>query len=324
MKEIVRIKFGSHLYGTNTEKSDLDLKCVFIPPFRDIILQKIQESFHIGPEKKSEGEKNSPGDVDLEGFALHKYLRLLSEGQTVSLDMLFAPDWAILNKSEEWDLIRKNRNAFLCSKSASFVGYCRTQANKYGIKGSRVFAARRMVEFLSEMARKYSRKEILFDIPEDVGKFLAEGISHISKIDILQKSTQKFLPHIECCNRKMPYFASISECLSVYERVLNEYGERAKLAELNKGIDWKALSHAIRVGREALELLNFENITFPRPEKERLLKIKLGEIPYYEVAEEIELLLEEVERAESISSLNKEPDKELINNIVFAAYSQPS
>lgn len=36
MTTIVRVKFGSHLYGTNTPTSDLDFKSVHIPPARDI------------------------------------------------------------------------------------------------------------------------------------------------------------------------------------------------------------------------------------------------------------------------------------------------
>lgn len=30
-KEVVRLRFGSHLYGTATAKSDLDFKGVFLP-----------------------------------------------------------------------------------------------------------------------------------------------------------------------------------------------------------------------------------------------------------------------------------------------------
>jgi hypothetical protein len=41
--------------------------------------------------KIQEGVRNQPGDVDDESYALHRYLQLLAEGQTVAIDMLFAP-----------------------------------------------------------------------------------------------------------------------------------------------------------------------------------------------------------------------------------------
>jgi predicted nucleotidyltransferase len=31
MKTVVRMRFGSHLYGTSTPESDLDFKSVFLP-----------------------------------------------------------------------------------------------------------------------------------------------------------------------------------------------------------------------------------------------------------------------------------------------------
>jgi len=42
MKTIVEIKFGSHLYGTATAESDLDIKRIYIPSAKDILLQRIK------------------------------------------------------------------------------------------------------------------------------------------------------------------------------------------------------------------------------------------------------------------------------------------
>lgn len=52
----------------------------------------------------------------------------------------------------------------------------------------------------------------------------------------------------------MPFTGSIKSAREIAQRLVNEYGQRALQAERNEGIDWKALSHAVRVGREALEL----------------------------------------------------------------------
>ena len=139
MDMIVKIKFGSHLYGTNTPTSDLDYKSVYVPEGDDILLQRVQHSIRFGGRTKQEGERNTADDVDNECYSLQYYLQLLSEGQTGAIDMLFAPEPEL--SSPVWRYIQQNKARLLTKKSAAFVGYCRTQANKYGIKGSRVAAA---------------------------------------------------------------------------------------------------------------------------------------------------------------------------------------
>ena len=51
MNLVVKMKFGSHLYGTSTPLSDIDYKAVYIPEARDIILQRIQGTIHTGRSK---------------------------------------------------------------------------------------------------------------------------------------------------------------------------------------------------------------------------------------------------------------------------------
>ena len=46
MNLIVKMKFGSHLYGTDTENSDVDYKGVFLPSKEDILLGRIQKSYN--------------------------------------------------------------------------------------------------------------------------------------------------------------------------------------------------------------------------------------------------------------------------------------
>jgi hypothetical protein len=98
------------------------------------------------------------------------------------------------------------------------------------------------------------------------------------------------------------------------------YGARAKLAEQSQGVDWKALSHAVRVGTEAMELLTTGNITFPRPDAPYLVMIKTGKIPYKTVAEDIEVLLESVEQASASSILAEYPNQVWMDTTVLLAH----
>ena len=91
MDIIVEMRFRAHLYGTETATADLDLKAVYLPSARDILLQRAAAAAPSG-DRKQHGARNAPGDVDREVYSLQRYVQLLAEGQTVALDMLFAPD----------------------------------------------------------------------------------------------------------------------------------------------------------------------------------------------------------------------------------------
>ena len=315
MNTVVRIEFGSHLYGTNTETSDHDYKSVYIPEGRDILLQRVKDS--TGHKvKRSEGERNTAEDTDDEAYSLQRYLSLLAEGQTVSIDMLFAPNPIV--SSELWEEIKANKNLLLTKKSAAFVGYCRTQANKYGIKGSRVAAAKEAKEGFERWLRIHGPTAKVFEVMEDTPRSLGEHTRVLSK----ETTPGKFETYFECCNRMVGFKNTLKEAASIFGRIYEEYGHRARLAETNEGIDWKALSHAVRVGQEALELLATANVTFPLENADHILKIKKGLVPYETVASEIERLLEEVEKASVSSSLREEPDFEFINDLVVREYGE--
>ena len=93
-------------------------------------------------------------------------------------------------------------------------------------------------------------------------------------------------------------------------------------AECSDGLDWKALSHAVRIGQEAIELFRTGQITFPRPEAAHLLAVKQGKVPYSEVAEEVERLVDEVDKSASGSGFPAEPDRQLVDEFVFRVYRQ--
>jgi len=315
VKTIFRTKFGSHLYGTQTETSDTDYKSVYLPDAPDILLQRVKGS--LGDKKsKVEGEKNSPEDTDDESYSLQRYLGLLAEGQTVSIDMLFAPNPEI--STYLWDNIKFNKEKLLTKKSAAFVGYCRTQANKYGIKGSRVAAAKSAMEFFNKGVLQEGNLA-------KVGDWITlDSYPKNEFTTVVTKETTpgKFESYFECCNRMVGFKNTLKEASGIYTRIYENYGDRARKAENNEGIDWKALSHAVRVGNEAVELLKTGNIDFPLKNRAHILDIKLGWLKYDQVAEEIEQLLVDVEEASKVSVLRNEPDYEWIDSLVEEVYAE--
>jgi hypothetical protein len=317
-RQIVKMVFGSHVYGTNTPNSDQDFKSVFLPNAEDILLQRVVKTSRnksTGPQNA----KNAPGDVDIEEFSLSGYLKLLCEGQTVAVDMLFVPKQFITQDSETWRLIRLYQTEFISKAIAPFIGYCRQQANKYGIKGSRMAAAKAAAETLRTLAAVPDAR--LSSFMPFLTVLAEEHPDHITFED-KKHPAGSVVRHLSVCGRLAPETLRVDRAAEMYERLWLDYGDRARQAMNNDGIDWKALMHARRICDQAIELLGTGHITFPRPNADELLEIRLGERPYAEVAQEIELGMEYLETAMMQSQLREKPNKELAERIVLDAYRQ--
>jgi len=319
---ICEILYGSHLYGTNTPSSDTDIKRVYVPSSRDIALQRVLNTIK-DMRDKSIGEKNGSDDIDIETFSLQQYLNLLCEGQTMAVDMLFSGSHpkCVRMTSPIWQEIYDNRHRLLCKKSASFVGYVRDQANKYGVKGSRVAAVRDTRDTLIEAIDKFGihakvneAKDVLLAVVERH----PEHTKFIDKFHIRQNKTEILF---ECCNRKVSMTSNLKHAFEIYDKVFQEYGDRALRAESNDGIDWKAMSHAVRVSSEATELFLTGSVTFPRPDFKHLLDVKLGRLEFKEVGAEIDAMFDNIESIAASSSLRDEPDREWVDDFVEKVYS---
>jgi hypothetical protein len=317
-RSIMTIQFGSHLYGTSTPASDIDLKSIFVPRSKDILLGRVKGAVST-KRPKGVGEKNYAGEVEQESFSLQRFLGLVAEGQTVSLDILFAPAWAHVEPvTGEWDEIVANRHRLLTRKHGAFVGYCRQQAAKYGIKGSRVAAARGALEIFAEAVTDVGSRAKVSTL-DGVLVTYAMANEHVAIVPIASPSGV-VVQHFEVCGRKIPYTVSIKEGFDILKRLVDTYGQRALQAESQKGVDWKALSHAVRIGRQAVELFDTGHIDFPSPIADHLVAIKTGQLPYRQVAEEIEAVLVEVEAAAARSTLPEDVDHEWIEQFIEDAH----
>jgi hypothetical protein len=309
---IYRILHGSHLYGTNTATSDEDFKEVYVPSGRSILLQRVKEARASGPVKAA-NEKNQPGDVDTNSFSIGKLFSMITKGDIIGCEMIFTPPQNILFKDFRYDMIVENRMIFLSRKVDGYVGYCRQQANKYGIRGSRVAAARGAMEMFAKCMDDGYKK--LDEVWSRVIEYA--DTEHCAIEDIPNGATGQSMEHFVCCGKKQPITNPIKAAYECYKKIFDEYGHRALAAEQNQGIDWKAVSHACRVGEQALELLRDHTITFPRPNAAELLKVKRGEIEYQDVANYLDELLIAVEKASQISTLPEKADQARIDELIL-------
>ena len=148
MELLVKTIFGSHLYGTNTEESDMDYKGIFMPSKKEMFLGKIPKCIS-ETTKSGNTSKNTAEDVDTDIYSLQYFIELALQGETVALDMLHTPTHPFTIATHPiWDELVSLRSKFYTKNLKAFVGYCRRQAANYGIKGSRISAAKSVISLL--------------------------------------------------------------------------------------------------------------------------------------------------------------------------------
>lgn len=335
MRKIVEMQFGSHVYGTNLPSSDTDFKGLAIPSSRDIIMQRSFKT--INESTGNNNSRNTKDDIDREIFSLHYFMKLLTEGQTVCLDMLFTPEKfyiqspykvdKLINLNHVWKELKENQDKLITKKMSAFAGYCQAQAAKYSLKGSNLSAYEEAMNWFSKIKGDFRVRDAH---PEELLKVINLHQKELNGRDeplakIVEINNNKGVPekYIQVGHKhKIPFNASCKIAYDMMKSQYDRYGERAKLAQSNEGIDWKALMHAVRVCNEAIEVCKTGFITFPRPEAALLLQIRKGELPYQQVAEMIENGLIELNEAKANSTLPENPDLKWIEDFIFEVYSR--
>lgn len=288
MNIIVKTIFGSDLYGTKTENSDTDYKGVYLPGKKEILLGKFPKA--INKSTNGSSKKNTKDDEDIEIFSLHEFIKLACEGQTLAIDMLFTPKELIIESSDIWESIVENRNKFISKNLKSFVGYARSQASRYGIKGSRMEESKNVLVYLNMMKELHGGNIKVRDLWDT----LPVG-EHIHKKNATTEHNNVRMYQV--CGRFIQENTSVNHAIGIVENFCNKYGKRTEMAKNSKGIDWKAISHAIRAAIEVKELLTTGKIVFPLKDANFLTDVKTGKLDYKtEVGLRLEKEMEEVEK----------------------------
>lgn len=290
---IAKVRFGSHLYGTATETSDEDWKGVFLPTLSEVILGRIPKTWH--PGTRDDTRKNEAGEQDVEYYSLHHFLRLATQGQTVAIDMLFAPDNQVAKDPRYgyiWDALVANRHLLLSKQMNAFVGYARAQATKYSLKGNRLA---RLREFESVLKDTLAENELAI---------MCDAWESFPKDDY--RENQQGIREMQIGGKWYGETTKVSNVLESVSNALKKYGKRANAAADADGVDWKALSHAVRVSKELIEILCFGTVTFPLIDAPLLLSIKRGELELERVQDMLDTDLAFIEAKVQLSHL---PDK---------------
>ncbi|AIM50679.1 nucleotidyltransferase [Shigella phage Shf125875] len=300
MKTIVKAYFGSHLYGTSTPESDVDFKEIYVPHARDILTGNVKE--HMSKNTNNTSSKNTKDDVDHELYSLKYFFKLAADGETVALDMLHTPPSLVVKSDlpDVWKYIQDNRSRFYTTNMKSYLGYVRKQASKYGVKGSRLAVLRQALKRSNEWGRYFDNGAVIrlshMKNVLPIGEFA-------SWVETENEKTGK-QTFYNLLDRKFQDTLTNKEFNAILVKLEENYGERARKAEANEGIDWKALSHACRGGLQLLEIYRTGDLVYPLQDAPFILDVKLGKHTFKTVQEFLEDIVVQVEHASEQAAKN--------------------
>lgn len=328
---------GSYLYGTNSQNSDKDYKGVFLPNINDLILAKAPKHYTLSTG--SNIERNTSDDVDETYYSLHYFLELAAKGDTNAIDLLFAytNKNAIIQTSKIWDKIIQNIDKIITKNVKAYLGYCKSQSQKYSIKGDKLNSFKRFRDFcersqydVDKNGEKLSLKQVLIDRLGDFEKYIPQPNKERIKFDRYDFGDHCYVltswngeSYISISDVKISLNDKIIDAKHKIERTIESYGKRAEAAANDNGIDWKAISHCVRVLLQVEQLLTENKITFPLKEVEfvKSIKYNTSNMSYNDIMKWIEDKINLIDnKLLPKSTLREKADYKWIDTFILSCY----
>lgn len=294
MSVIVKTIFGSYLYGTNVETSDMDYKQIHKSSMRDILLNKSKDNISNYTNTVS---KNCKDDVDLESKELRRFILDCLNGQTYSLDMLFTPPEFVVECSSVWKELINNRKLLITNRLKPFISYCKSQSFKYSKKGNTLTEVENIYNTLATANQKLKVVDVVGD--NYVG---GESVYTEARINTATGQNETYLV---VGSSSYPTNRQVAEVMTSIKQKYDTYGERAKMAQQLNGVDLKAFYHAFRICWELEEILTTGEITFPSKNVGFLLEVRRG---VYSKDYIEKWLTDEIARVDLIENKLPDPD----------------
>jgi len=293
---LLEMKIGSRMYGLHTVDSDYDYAGIYLPSLDDVLANRVVDVVDLSTNTET---KNGPADIDRKFFSLRKFIELCKKGDTNALDMLHADDSMIIHHSATFETIRKHKEKCYTKNMSSMVGYLRSQANKYGVKGSRLAAVNKALKMCEAVKNKQSTLS-------DYWTFLPTSeFSWVESTDTESSGVQNFYV---VCGRKYQDCMTYEEFHTCMLNLRKKYGERSEKAESHDGIDFKSITCALRVGYQVQDILTKGTYYYPLEQTEYLKDVRAGRAPIGDLRKVLERLVDNVGALMVDSSLPDEKD----------------
>lgn len=304
MTILAKLQYGSSLYGTRIPTSDLDYRGVFLPTLRDCLLGTVKDTI------------NDPTEEDTQLFSLPYFLRLASQGQSIAIEMLAAPDHMHVISSPAWDRLRAERKRFYTRNMHSFLGFAKSQAVKYSSRAERLSEIEAILYVIDAMhpdAFDLRLSQIWFALPE----------SPNAKKTVNERNSNADKRAYVVCGREIQATATVEHAYKTIKAIGDEFGQRVRNAK-DGLIDWKSLAHAFRVALQAREIVTTGDLKYPLADAEYLRDMRLGKVDFLsnKLDERLDTLINEVQALMDASSLPDRVDSAWTDQFVLDTYRE--
>lgn len=325
--ELLYLTFsGSHLYGTSTETSDIDLSGIFLPSKNRLLIG--ENTTYIKYESKKDIDNYFNTDVEIKLFSLQFFLKdLVLKCDTNSLDLIYSYltksnvlyNKIMYNTNDRveyyiMDEILHNVNRLFEIPDVmnfSYINFAITQAERYGVKGNRLRLAKQVLEYLDSLDINLEGERLL--------QHVKPISAYVGKNEFLIITPKPYPGYLELLNKKHMLTITLEEFYDRVKRKVKEYGERAQQAEIDDGKDWKALSHSLRAILQMEQLCKIGYIKFPLDDANTLRDIKLGKYSKKEVDYLIHNGLSRLKKLDN--KFKGKRDENYVDRIILDAYN---
>jgi hypothetical protein len=322
---------GSKAYGLDTERSDTDIRGVYVLP----------KSEYYSLEYTAQVSNQSN---DIVYYELKRFIELLARNNPNILELLAVPSSCILYKHEIMSMVRQDMFlSRLCEKT--FANYAYTQIKKaQGLEKKIVNPVDEVRKSVLDFCFVYAGNEAV-----DLDKFLSHNgfkqediglaaIPHLRDCYNMYHSRENKYPGVtrkdsnDVCLSSIPkgempvgllYFNK--DGYSVYCRKYKEYWDwvenrneeryRTTISH-GRGYDSKNMMHVFRLLFMAKEIATEGTINVWRKDRDFLLAVKKGQFEYEELVVKAQLLKDELGDLYQASVLPEEPSMERINKLL--------
>lgn len=310
--------YGSKLFGTDNPNSDTDYKGIFIPSREDVLLKRDIEHYNYNTNTNTRNEKD---DIDLQLYSIYKWFNLLKKGETGALDLLFSlfrEDTHIYNDIDFTTQMKQNYKRFYNKNLHSFIGYCVGQSKMYNIKGERFSELHDFVELFRKIEVDNSEEKLESYFPKIEHIFGKKQYKYVKFIKAsISRGNQAYKEgrYVELLGKRFAGSVTVGYFSKLISEMEEQFGNRTR--DASKGVDYKALSHAVRVIDEVEELLDDGFITFPLKNSTYIKAIKEGRITLEEVMAYIDVKLDVVQKKLDNSRLPQKSDENFIDRFIL-------
>lgn len=290
----IEVVYGSHLYGTSTPTSDTDKKVIYLPAVSSLLLNEkvatYKQRFDANGNVVNDNTTMPANGVETEFIPIQSFVRDFVMGQTYAIEVAYALLPKCKNSEPQphhafvCDLVKRFRNRDI----KAMVDFAMKQTFDYVRRGERLNTATAVLhatDAVAKMALDADQANIVprLSAPVGNGKTILDALSEMAGLPIgTIENNGKTTRTLEFNGRSYMESSWLPNFRDAVVKMISMYGDRSTQSAKTE-VDYKSLSHAIRVYEQGIELLETGKIVFPRPRANYYSSVKQGLVDLDEV-----------------------------------------